>query len=108
MRKYRHARNRVYSEANEPELQWVEDSCGILGQFAVLYVQMIVCGLCEIAYSLWLACVGVVTLFNKTKQRPKEIPQQITVFVLPPQPRTAIRAKQKRLPYITVKALPPQ
>ncbi|WP_353208422.1 hypothetical protein [Sphingorhabdus sp.] len=108
MGKYRHARNRVYLKVDEPELQWLEDSCGILVHFTVLYTKMLLGGLCKVAYGI--LCLGL-SAMPAQKQKPQlaaEKPQQVVVILQPPRLRPAIRVVQKRLPYITVKALPPQ
>jgi hypothetical protein len=108
MRKYRHARNRVYLKADEPELQWLEDSCGILVHFTVLYTKMLLSGLCEIAYGILCLCLAAVPARKQKPQQKAKKPQQVVVILQPPKLRPAIRAVQKRMPYITVKALPPQ
>jgi len=108
MSKYRHARNRVYLKADEPELQWLEDSCGILIHFTVLYTKMLVSGLCEVAYGIWCLGLAAMPARKPEPQQKAEKPQHVVVLLQSPKLRPAIRAVQKRLPYITVKALPPQ
>jgi len=110
MRKYGHASNRVYLKANEPELQWLENSCGILVQYTVLYLKMIVCGLFQIAFGLLQLGVAAFKARKAIKRQPVKPPQTVVVF-LAKMPRPAIpfaAQRQKQLPYITVKALPPQ
>jgi hypothetical protein len=96
--------------ANEPELQWLEDSCGALVQYTVLYLKMLVCGLFQIAFGLLQLGVLAFKACRAIKQQPVKPSQPVVVF-LTPTSRTAIpfvRPQPKKLPYITVQALPPQ
>jgi hypothetical protein len=95
-------------KTTEPELQWLEDSCGILVHFTVLYTKMLLRGLFEVAYGIWCLGLAAMPARKPEPQKAAEKPQQVVVLLQPPRLRPAIRAVQKSLPYITVQALPPQ